>query len=356
MKAEAWEFEYEEVLGLPPIDTVVPRNGSEHHGADHVAADYVGVSRPYPAPRGNWAHGWNPLYFEEDPQSTIAYVRLLEKKKEHFAIFTAHETPARILRELGWTAETLGMPVCYLSEVDVARRPGSLLVMPVHSEQGHRHQLDEQSYVESVRSLRPQFDEVVISVHPGCIANGYWLRRFQDAGFPIVRGCHWTDRNSLKRVQRMLSSFEYVTTNALGSHIGYAAFFGAKVSIWGPTTEWKAEWYTNNYLAVPGTDFVDLYLRSTALSVVRQHYPQLFCHPLEAPEQLEWGRREMGYENKVTPDKMRELFGWTEPELARYRRVGRYIEGARQSLRRLLPAPVKRGGRAILDLLAPRAH
>lgn len=347
-------FEYERILNLPAMDLFTPRNVSEHHGAHRVAAEYCGIAEPYPAPAGLWSHGWLPRYFEEDPQATIEYLKVLRARRERRPCWPISQTAARVAREQGWTAEALGLPVGYLPAAEVSRRPDSLLVMPVHSEAGHRYELEEKPYIDAMKALKSAFGEVVVSVHPGCMANDLWLEGFREAGFPILRGCQASDRNSLKRLQRMLSSFEYVTTNALGSHIAYAAFFGARTSIYGPTVEWQTDWFRDNQLLVPGTGFVEMYLRSRALSVLQAHYPWLFCHPRRATQQQDWGRQEVGFQNRVSPVRMRELFGWTEPELARYRRLGVHLERARRGLRRALPGRVRRGGRALLERLTPK--
>jgi FkbM family methyltransferase len=131
---------------------------------------------------------------------------------------------------------------------------------------------------------------------------------FKKRGFPIVQGALYTDRNALARLQRLFSSFEYVTTNAIGSHVAYAAYWGAKVSFYGSYAETKDANYNNVAEYQP---YMRQWEWARSEQTVRQYYPELFCHPLEAKQRIDLGRYEVGFDNKVTPAELRSLFGWT---------------------------------------------
>src|SRR5262249_46690967 len=96
-----------------------------------------------------------------------------------------------------------------------------------------------------------------------------------------------------------------------GSQIAYAAYFGAKPSVYGPFAEYRAEDYQNDPLYRRNPRLLPIALRSFSEAELRRHRPQLFCHPHEAVADVAWGRFELGEAHKVSPRQMRSLFGWT---------------------------------------------
>src|SRR5207248_650108 len=161
---------------------------------------------------------------------------------------------------------------------------------------------------EEIARIRQHFSEVWICIHPSCWEHGYWVNAFKERGFPLVQGALYTDRNALKRLYQLFSTFDYMTTNATGSHIAYAAYLGAKVSIYGPYAE-STKFNHNN---VPEfLPMVEQWEWARSEKTVRQYYPELFGHPREAKQRIDWGRYEVGFAHKVPPAELRKLFGWT---------------------------------------------
>jgi hypothetical protein len=180
--------------------------------------------------------------------------------------------------------------------------------MPAHSSEDTTSNWEFEEYAEEIARIRPGFSEVWICIHPSCWEHGYWVDVFKKRGFPIVQGALYTDRNALLRLQQLFSSFEYVTTNAIGSHVAYAAYWGAKVSFYGSYAETKDANYNNVAEYQP---YMRQWEWARSEQTVRQYYPELFCHPLEAKQRIDLGRYEVGFDNKVTPAELRSLFGWT---------------------------------------------
>src|SRR5262249_2913240 len=125
---------------------------------------------------------------------------------------------------------------------------------------------------------------------------------------PLVQGALYLDRNALERLARLFSSLEYVTTNGMGSHIGYAAYWGAKVSVYGTFAEMKDADYSNvdEYQSM-----IKAWEWARSETTMRHYYPELFCHPAEAKVPGGWARHELGHACKVAPAELRALFGWT---------------------------------------------
>jgi hypothetical protein len=118
----------------------------------------------------------------------------------------------------------------------------------------------------------------------------------------------------LLHVKRMLSSFEYVTTNGFGSHIAYAAFCGAKVSIFGPFAEWPPARPT--YATKMYPEVAELLVEVQSEKALRTRYPFLFVNPHDAEVRQEWGATELGDDNRRSPHGLRALFGWPENRVA----------------------------------------
>ena len=226
-------------LDLPAVQILESCSTNiEFYGASVAAARYCGFERPPKAPRGYWMHGWGPKQWLEF-DSPILYFGPVDLKGKNDYHWVSRLDEANLLRRHGYkNVRAIGLPIVYAPRCkEVVRRPGSLLVMPAHSGDDSTSEWKLEEYAEDIARIRHGFSEVWICIHPSCWEHGYWVEAFKKRGFPLVQGALYTDRNALERLYRLLSSFEYVTTNGTGSHIAYAAYFGAKVSIYGTFAE-----------------------------------------------------------------------------------------------------------------------
>jgi FkbM family methyltransferase len=325
-------------LELPEVEIIESCSMNiEFYGASVIAAQYCGFASPPRPARGYWQHGWSPKQWMvfDSPALCFGPVDLHGKEDYHWV---ARKDEEDLLRRHGYKyAKAIGLPIVYVRPEKAVRRPGSLLVMPSHSSDDTTSEWKMEEYAEEIAQIRPAFSEVWVCIHPSCWQHGYWVDAFKRRGFPLVQGALYTDRNALKRVCRLLSTFEYVTTNCTGSHIAYAASMGAKVSIYG------------SYADLGETDLNDIpeklpFTKSWAWAysekTVREYYPELFCHPLDAKQRIEWGRYEVGYDHKVTPAELRSLFGWTVGARLAHRSqkiTRRVSRKAAESIRAVLP-------------------
>ncbi|MCS7077540.1 MAG: hypothetical protein NZ455_12560, partial [Bacteroidia bacterium] len=210
------------------------------YGARYVLSGYCGIDlTTKPISNVPWSHGWIPDFWNNiDP--LLLTGQYLDKKQ---LILTSKSSIENYLRSCGYeNVHAIGLPVVYLPKRKIERLKNSLLVMPAHSLDytTHNHWKFEQ-YVEEIEKIAHYFEHVYVCVYPSCIKKGYWVRDFQAKGFKVLEGMGANDRNALFRLQYLMNRFEYVTTNAFGSHIAYAAYFGAKVSIYGSYAEFKEE-------------------------------------------------------------------------------------------------------------------
>jgi FkbM family methyltransferase len=327
-----------EPLRLPEIEPLASNEerwggSTAVYGASVLAATYCGFKTVPTTARGQWMHGWHPRYQEKlHPDLILGYIT---NPLDHF--WVSRKDEEEFLRDYGYrNVLAVGLPVVYLPPSDVRRRPGSLLVMPAHSTDYTTHSWRFDEYADAIAAIRGYFSEVVVCVHANCWKRGYWIDSFRQRGFSVVPGAAHYDRNALKRIQILMSRCEYMTTNGFGSHLVYAAYFGAKPSVYGPFAELLAEDFKGDVLFRHHHKMLERRIQSTLLETLRQNLPALCCHPLDAKADVEWACLELGASHKVAPRHMRSLFGWSAPERMR------------RALTATIPAPIKHCARLLV--------
>ncbi len=182
--------------------------------------------------------------------------------------------------------------------------------MPPHSLPTTSLQWDEETYVESIVEIKKDFDFIVVCLYQSCIDQNLWIKTFDKYDIPWISGASSDDKNALIRMRRLFKSFEYMTTNTIGSHILYASYCGCKVSIYGNYTEYSKDDYKNDttYKRFPFLLDHDLFYASE--KNVKEKYSFLFQQPKNANINLDWARSEIGEENKVSLYGLAIAFGW----------------------------------------------
>jgi FkbM family methyltransferase len=304
-----------EPLVLPEVAEVplagngyLKHGGSGVYGASVLAAAYCGFQHTPDHLRGHWQHGWVARYRMPLPPELI--LGTAPRPDEYY--WVARRDHEECLRSAGIPhVAAVGLPIVYLPPHPLRRRRGSLLVMPAHTLAYITCSWKFDEYAEAIAAIRPEFSEVAVCISPSCWKHGYWVEAFRSRGFRLIAGADLRDRNALKRIQYLLSTFEFMVTNGYGSQIAYAAYFGAKPSVYGPYASFRAEDLTNDPLYRQNPRLVPIGIESVSEEKMRRHHPHLFCHPREAVADVEWGRFEVGADHKVSPRQMRSLFEWT---------------------------------------------
>ena len=294
-------------LQLPNRDFAPYTCSSLQYGAGKIAGAYCDLREIPTRILGGWLHGW---YEERVFNSTInLYEGTLANPCRQITWTTTKEHEKRLIKN-GLKGRAIGLPHIYLPEKKYQRRFHSLLVMPAHSVEYTKHSWKFDEYADAIDKVRDRFETVAVCIYPACFKNGYWVESFRSRGYALIEGAHAHDRNSLERVRALMSQFEFVTTNSYGSCIAYAAAYGAKISLFGPYPELKISDFIsdNSYLSRPG--FVENVIEALSSSNVRAHLRELCVSPENAVARIEWGRRELGFDNKVSSAEMRRLFGW----------------------------------------------
>ncbi len=278
------------------------------YGADEIIAQYTNSLLVPTGIAGEWVHGVTFPWHYHSPSALIVG-NASEKQSPNWVVSHADE---KYLIEHGFKAKAIGLPICYLPlDGRYARRPNSLLIMPAHSSfyvnaytQGEKTPANE--YIEYLHPIIAEFDTNVACLHYECIKRGLWVKEFKELGVNSIQGASTHDLNSLERIRALMSQFEYVTSNVIGSHIAYAAAFGAKVSISGPYQKWNRSEYLKEPIYRDNPSLLD-YLEKEE-DMARTNFPFLFVAPKDSQRHIDWGNEMIGTDNKVLPNELIRLF------------------------------------------------
>ncbi len=304
--------------------TRLRRSISNAYGANLIARDYCGVSLADPDIPDYWMHGWIPSFHNVDPglialhkkdgrEADRDYLARVREEKERITQRVSRQDQADYLRAHGYRhVEAIGLPIVYIRDPQPKRIPGSLLVMPPHSHRNHGP--DDplaEHYADMICDVSRHFDHIRVCLHEDDLSKGQWVESFRRRGIGVSPSADQSDPNTLRRLYRILSTFEFVTTNGFGSHIAYAAYCGARVSVFGPFADFPFHRLlrTHAVKTLPrlATIASDLYTEAA----LRRHYPFLFVEPHRAEVTRAWGADEVGEARRLSPAALAALFGWT---------------------------------------------
>jgi len=306
------DTQLERELGLNPPVHYAPISASWQYGANWLLRDYCGVRYTRPFKTIRWVHGWLTVKHQFDHRLYTAIEGELANR-----IFVAREDEKVFLASCGvFNVDSVGLPFAYVPDLEVPRRPNSLLVMPVHSLWDTQHDWKFTEYVNQIDQIASHFSEVVVCVHPSCIQHGYWAPQFAARNYRIVSGALTTDANALVRLKKLLSSFEYLTTNGTGSHVAYAAASGCKVSMFGTFPAYRAKDFAKNAFYQQNPGLIEKQLDVLSEATCREQFPNLFVDPSKAVDSTDWGKWQIGWDCRPEPSVMRKLMNWTLVGLA----------------------------------------
>jgi hypothetical protein len=259
-------------------------------------------------------HGWYPEAWPLEQADHLFYVTLAGLQNTRLWVTTKRQET--FLRGRGYTeARAIGLPIAYVKDPRVTREAGSLLVMPAHSLPGNDRAAATREYVDSIKALRPHFARICVCINGHDWDRGNWIGEFSEQGFEVMRGAG--DKSTFQRNVALFSRFEAVTTNGFGSLIAYASACGAKASFYGRFSEVGPDTLRNLPFFIDNPGLIEAEAQYTTEHFCRETLPQFFCHPAEAEEHVDWGRAEIGRPDRVSPEEMREFFGWSPASRAR---------------------------------------
>jgi len=282
---------------------------SDYYGAVRVAAGYCDKKYNDNLFHFFWNHGCAPPWQNLHPKA-ITYG--FEAKKETY--FVARKDQEDFLRKKGYqNVRAIGMPIIYVPNRPISRKPNSLLIMPPHIlKSGAAANTEfEQVYIKSIENSLKSFDSVYACISPICLEKGMWIDTFNEMGIKVVSGAAHNDAHALERMATLFKYFDVVTTPAFGSHVPYALYFGARVSIWGEYQETKKDIKRDaTWKGIPevAKKFLNPDWRKKQ---AKEHFAKHYAPPSEAVSDRELGAHYVGADCKRSPEELVELFGWT---------------------------------------------
>ena len=296
---------------LPPISEFELRPwtqsfGSDYYGALQLAAEYCGLSKVPAHFPGSWQHGTWPPWQKIRPE-VIVY-----DSPKTVSCFVARQDEVDFLKAGGYRkVQAIGLPIIYTKPSGLQRIPNSLLVMPTHSLASDVLVPTTEQYVREIASIKNRFDLVATCVSAHCISKGLWTAQFEEKGIQVIRGAGLDDVNALKRMRALFDTFEYVTTDSYGSHVFYALYFGARVSIWGTATPMLRENVLKDGAWTPYPEAVDKLFSEETGRKAEEYLTPLRVDPWIGVQNIDVTNSMVGHDHKLSPDEMRAVFGWT---------------------------------------------
>lgn len=302
----------------PQVEKLLKRIPASSPGTLSSTMDYYGalkcVQRYCSAPNTTfgWSIGWQHGWCRVERQSIDPRLVVLESDLQHGKTYlVARDDEVSYLQGHGLRSIAVGLPIVYAeTSGTIERISNSLLVMPAHSLDYTTHDWKFAEYAKQIAELQQSFDVVAVCIHPSCVRHGYWVKEFAALGMPIIHGAEASDMNGLERMATLMKSFTHVTTNTLGSQVPYASAFGAKVSIWGTYAETRSQDFSNAPFYQANPHILERIVESFSIARLRQQYSWLFRHPCDAADNEAWGKREIGWQNKKSPEELTRCLGW----------------------------------------------
>ena len=262
-----------------------------------------------------WIHGWvwGPI---SSPSDLLGY-----NLDKNINILVRNQKEKEVFLNNGYKKVfAVGLPLLYSNKKiieHVDRKEGSLLVFPPHSTNEGRADLDKSfiSYLDYIKDHESEFSEIGISLY-GLDFIPEVVDRVKKYNFKIIPGVNWNDKNALQRLQFNLNSYEYSTTNNIGSHVLYSLYAGQKFSFSGDFLKLnekafiKQIQYEENFLWPQSA--IDNTLKRYSLEFVKENFSRFFVEsPAHGIQDIAYANKEMGLDYKVDTRKLGRLMGWT---------------------------------------------
>jgi len=289
-------------------------NWQAQYGAYDCLARYAGLRKAPETRAGVWQHGW----FHEMANLHPEFIaggngQIIRNLSSNYKLWVFRKDQEIFLKESGIEyVKAIGAPIIYTSISNESKRiPNSLLVMPPHLTREMSWKYDEKNYVGYIKSLKNRFEFIAVCVGNADFIRNHWIQAFKEIGIQTISGADVMDRNSLNRMAYLFKAFEFVTMLESGSQLPYAAFFGAKVSIAGPSEKVDVTKLTEGaafYRNFPKALEFSEYLKQK--DIVEKMVGQFMVEPFDAVANEEWGKYQLGFDSKLLPHEIIKEMRW----------------------------------------------
>lgn len=298
-------YELKEIL--PPIEIIDNKVELDISGFSSYLIKKLQIDT-IPEVSASFRHGWmHTIEYEylEEITMGIKMLRYLVPTQKEVDFFYKNEI---------YNVYPVGVPYIYIDKEEykhIKRIKNSLLVMPPHSLPGTNPNFFEEIYLDEIKRISTDFRHIVFCIHQSCIKKNLWIKNIEKYGFLWIEGANSNDKNSLIRMHRLFSSFEFMTTNSFGSHIAYASYSGCKVSLYGTYQGVKKEDIKDYELFQRIPKLIDRIEKIFSYEYIKKYYHFFIVdNPKNAKFNVKWANDELGVKYKKSYIELAELLGW----------------------------------------------
>ena len=301
--------------------------GVDRYGFSDILAQKLDL---YYSPRSfaNWLHGW---IWWKATSSTEMMFKNSDKKTSRLIVSNLDEK--EVLKNEGykniWAG---GLPFSYTENSKLQRIPNTLLAMPPHSAEMEKIYNSYVDYLDYLESLIKDYDGIYISIY--YLDKSEWLfNQITKRGLKYINGARSDDANSLRRMRAIFDSFEYVTSNTMGSHIIYAIYCGCKTSLCGPMYQYDEEVFlVKNSKNNHSKKYVDDTLYYLSENYLKEYFDFLFTQkPKWGFKSADYGEKEIGVKYKMSNKEIIDALQWSPKN-----QIEGYYNGGIRRIKRII--------------------
>lgn len=310
---------------LPPFSPLKITSVVDRYGFSSILAERCG--RHYvPRSFANWIHGW--VWHDEPTAELLACATL----PRDVTVVVANEREQAALSEAGFLDVRIGgLPFSYVKRRHQTRYADSLLAFPPHSAES-ANVAGDQTYLDFLESMKGNFESIYVSIYY-LDMNGATHRGALARGLRVIPGARPDDANSLIRVRAILDSFEYVTSNVMGSHMLYALYAGCTFSFCGPIYVYTvSDFLGSGNPHRSSLEYVRQLQELHSETYLRGRFGKFFVeNPRLGVADIAFAEEAIGVRFNMEPSEIESALGWGIAG-----QVRGYLSGARRRIARLV--------------------
>ena len=260
---------------------------------------------------GKTMHGW--LEFNNNFSADFL-LQSTDKINDKSILCIVHRSDQEAyLRGKGFhNTHAIGSPFIYVPKTKANNRQGHLVMAQhgIDKKNVENFGFSLKEYVQKLITNEFRPNDLTVVIHGNDIDNENLVGPVQELGVKVVMGARGLDGLTFIRLAELFSTSVSVITNAYGSHIPYANYFGCKIEFRGPF--FQPRWEYLNHLPWFGTVVTKEEWCAQAeianISSLEKRFPFLFEKPSRVHNK--WAGEQLGESQKKTPEELAKIFGW----------------------------------------------